>query len=465
MKRTKTLAILGIVLVAMCAAIAIVKGVEQHIDSINTIDEEIVTLDTTTISEVSWEYGEASLDFVKTDDVWISTDDETFPVDQDYMYDFLDNFSSVHASFIIDDVEDYDQYGLETPEATLTFTFEDEETEALTISFGAFSTMDSKRYISIGNGSVYLIDDDLLEYVSTDRDDFILNDVMESFDQVTKFDVAGDNNVTICFDDENNYTYTDSYNYYLVENGNYRALSGSYAKAYINLIKNMSFTDYATYNASTSDLSEYGLDNPSLTCTIEGKVTEDDATVVKTVTVYVGVTGEDETRAAYARMGDSEIIYNISTDDYDSLLNGGYDNLRPSEVISANGDYISSVNVTFEGTVYTINIVESDDDIKYTVNDYEVDITDVMSNIQALTLSEVTDEATLGDLEFTFTINQDFNGYDTLTASMYRYDGDSVVVTFNGETIGLMDRSYMVDLRESVTKMILNLGKEETEEE
>ena len=81
MKRQKNLLILGGVLVALCAVIAIVSGVEKHIDKISTVSEDIVNIDADALTQISWTADSKTLTFVKGDDGWTQSGDDAFPVD------------------------------------------------------------------------------------------------------------------------------------------------------------------------------------------------------------------------------------------------------------------------------------------------------------------------------------------------------------------------------------------------
>ena len=166
MKRTKQLTILLLILAVLCLAIVVATGVERHMDSISATSEEILALSADELTGISWTNGETSLSFTQIDGVWQDASDGEFPIDQDKMADLLAHFESVTASFIIEDVEDFTQYGLASPTGTVTLTTADGET---VLELGDYSTMDSKRYVTLGTGTVYLIEDDPAEYLAEDR--------------------------------------------------------------------------------------------------------------------------------------------------------------------------------------------------------------------------------------------------------------------------------------------------------
>ena len=76
------------------------------------------------------------------------------PIKISEINELLSIFESFTASFIIEEVDDFDQYGLEEP--TCTINIETSE-DSYQITLGNYSTMDSKRYVSIDDGNVYLV--------------------------------------------------------------------------------------------------------------------------------------------------------------------------------------------------------------------------------------------------------------------------------------------------------------------
>ena len=136
-----------------CIATIVVKRVEEHKEKIKNSDEIILQISPDTVKSLSWEYESNTLSFHK-DDKWIYDGDEEFPVDQKKIEELLKVFKEFGAAFIIEDVEDYGQYGLKDPTCTISLATDEESYE---IKLGDFSKMDSQRYVSIGDGNVYLV--------------------------------------------------------------------------------------------------------------------------------------------------------------------------------------------------------------------------------------------------------------------------------------------------------------------
>ena len=91
-------------------------------------------------------------------------------------------------SFVIEDVEDYGQYGLDDPEGTIRLEAGEESYEIL---LGDFSAMDSERYVSIGDGNAYLVKEDPMDSFNIGLSSVIKNDQVPAMDQVERIRFTG----------------------------------------------------------------------------------------------------------------------------------------------------------------------------------------------------------------------------------------------------------------------------------
>ena len=187
MKRAKRIYILlGVLAVVCIAAFAVMQYQEQQ-EIIQNTDEIILEVDSSTVQSLSWEYESETLAFHK-DGTWLYDEDEAFPVDEEKMNALLETFQAFGASFIIHDVTDFAQYGLDDPVCTIDLTTEDTSYE---IQLGDYSTMDAQRYVSIGDGNVYLVQEDPLDTFDVELSDLIDNDETPIFDQVESIQFTG----------------------------------------------------------------------------------------------------------------------------------------------------------------------------------------------------------------------------------------------------------------------------------
>ena len=464
MKRKKTLLIAGGALVALVAAIGIESVIQKHVDDIQTTDEVIIQVVPENLSTMSWEYEGNSLEFKQEDGTWYSTDDSEFPVDQDEIADFLSNFEEVHASFIIDDVEDYSQYGLSEPQCTIEMATEE---DALTISLGDYSPMDSKRYVSIGDGRVFLIDDDLLEYITTDRDDFMENDNIPYYSYYESIEVSGANNLDIVYEPDEVYTYTDTNKYYLLEDDSHKALSTNLVKSFISNLTQADLLAYETYTADEEALAEYGLDDPALTIAVkeyedpdsDSSASTDSDSEEETPNSYTVTIGrpDENSSTCYLRYNDSSIIYIMDSSLYDTLTEASYDTLRPTAVVLMDWSQVSAVDLTIDGENYTVDFTAGRNETTYAIGEEEVDFSAVTDAIDALSISEFSEEEPAKSEEITVTIHQDNEDYPEVSFTIYQYDGENCLVTFDGQPMGLVERSLAVDLTEAVNTIVLGL--------
>ena len=443
MKRQKQLGILIGVLAALCVVIFLVSRVERHIDSISTISEEIVSADPDALTQVSWTLDGNSLTFTQTDGVWQEESDAAFPVDQDKMSEFLGHFESVIASFIIEDVEDFGQYGLDNPGCTVTLPTADGDT---VIELGDYSTMDSKRYLTLGDGTVYLIDDDLQEYVSTDRDDFMRQDTVPEYDTLDSIAVSGGSSFTVEHHPDEGLSYSEEYEYFLVDAEGSRALSTDKVTGLVSTFDSLDRTNYATYTATEDDLAQYGLDSPAASFTVASTLDDEQSS-------FTLAFGQADEENCYMRMDDSPIIYQIDAESYADIVATGYDTLRPDEILALDWELVESLDVTIDGETYTIEHGETD-----TVNGEEVDLSDVMDAIDALEVSEFNSETPSKKEEIAFAVHLDSEDFPSLTIALYQYDGENCLAQLDGETLGLVSRSLAVDVVEAVNAITLGLA-------
>ena len=480
MKRKRNLIILAAIFVALIGVITAEKLVTRHVDKINTTDEIILSIDSNELKSVSWVCEDGELSFENRDGCWYSSEDENFPVNQEKFEEFLSNFSEVHAGFIIDDIENYSQYGIDEPECTVTFT--DDSGEKL-LKLGGYSTMDSKRYVSVEDGRVYLIDDDLMDYISLERDDFMQQFEIPDFDEVTELIVSGKNSAQAVYDEEGVYSHTDEYNWYEISTGEYRYLRDSKVESAISTLNGLNLSDYVSYTASSEQLSDYGLDNPDHIITVKGSLENENGeeesaeytVYIGTVTVPAEDEDEEDTVNAYVRYEGSEIIYNLGSSSYETLSELSYNSLRPSEILSLDWESITEIEISMDGESLDVKHEvpakeeeteeeedaeeeeAEEDELQYMVDGKVIDFNDALAALQFLTVESFNDEKATKTVEISLVIHLDNEDYPQLTLSFYRLDGEYCIAEFNGEILGYTERAQVADLKEAVTCIILSL--------
>jgi hypothetical protein len=459
MNRLKKLGVLSGVLIIACVAALVALHTNEKQEEIKTNGETVLSVEPDSVTALSWTYDETTLSFHR-DDVWQYDDDAEFPVSDSSMDALLEEFRDFAATFTIENADDLSQYGLDEPVCTITLTADD---QTYTVKLGDYSTMDSQRYVDIGDGNVYLAASDPLDTYDVELSDLIANDSVPDFDGISQIAFAGDSDVVAVYDEDAKSLCADDA--YFTSDG--QPLDTSLLSSYISKLSNLNLTNYVTYKATDADLSAYGLDNPELTISIDYTDDETSGTFVlyisrdpeelKTI-AEEGTDTDDEDTAditAYARVGDSKIIYKIAGSSYKSLMAAGYDDLRHQEIFSGDFEDVTAIDVTLDGNTCTLTMQEDGSEQKWLYQEQEIDIDDLQDALQNLTAGEFTDEEASGQQEISLTLHLDNEAYPELTITLYRYDGTTCLAVVDGASVAYIPRSEAVDLMEAVRAIIL----------
>lgn len=585
-KRMKRLAVLfGIFVVACGITIGVVKYEEKK-EQIKNSDEIILQISPETVTALSWENETESLAFHK-DGTWLYDADEAFPVDEDAVNELLSLFEEFGVSFVIDDVEDFSQYGLDDPVCTIHITTteqledvktaeelateemetdeaeggensetdeepqadepassaaaEDEtsevgetnapseveetpgaeesvtgtgdsgeeedqlleeetntdqaiegETQAdensatagytYEIRLGNFSVMDSQRYVSIGDGKVYLVSNDPLDLYDAGLSDMIDHDEIPSFESIADICFEGIENYEIVYEQESANTYCPSDVYFAQIDGVSLPLDTDLTEEYVSNISLIALTNYVNYKVAEGELVDYGLDTPELTVTIDYTYAgdgDDEETISDTFVMHIGRNQEEVKAAeeaaqkaeeegnadyepedipAYVRIGNSQIIYEISNSDYEKLVAVTYNDLRHKEVFTADFGDVYQVDISLEGVNYTLTSAAAEENAEETIWYYgedELAISSFQSALANLNAVEFTDEAPSEKEEISLTVYLNNENHPQVEIHLYRYDGNNCLAEVDGESFALIARSEVVELMEAVNAIVL----------
>lgn len=487
MRRSKRIYILLGVLVAVCAVTFGVMRYEEKQEQIKNSDEIILELESGSVQSLAWEYeseddGETVALAFHKDESWLYDEDEAFPVDEEKITALLEQFEQFGVSFIIEDVEDYGQYGLDDPVCTIDLATEEESYE---IQLGNYSNLDEERYVNIGDGNVYLVSDDPMEQFEITLSDLIRHDeapvLSASAATVTGITFEGAQNLSIVYDEENESAYTEDDVYVLQQDGASLPVDPSNMQSYVSAVSYLDLTDYVTYNATEEELAQYGMDSPELTVTVDYTYEEDDEEVSKTFVLSVSrdpeqlaaqkeeeaseetedssaeTDSEEEEITAYARVGESQIVYQITAEDYEALMAASYDDLRYQKVFAADFADAYQVDITLEDEVYTLTAVtdEESEEKTWYYQEEEIELTNFQTALKNLTAAEFTDEKPSDKEEISLTVYLDNENYPEIAIGLYRYDGTNCLAVVDSEPVCFVARSGVSDLIEAVWGIVL----------
>ena len=350
---------------------------------------EVFSVKTDDIKSLGFIVDKKAVTFEKKDDSWVKEDETAFPVNQTTLDSAASAIETVEADRVLEDVEDLTEYGLDSPSNTVTVDTDDGTTK---FNIGDENTSTNQYYISKDDddSTVYVVAADtvspfmnsLYDYaqgedfpiidsstvkkvqVSEDKDSYVLEENSDG----TTWDVSGDGS-------------SDKESADTTAAGNVTSGLGSFA-----------FDQFVNYNAE--DLSQYGLDKPYATITVDyQEEVEDDSTdstnsgendstasesdsegsdttdtdsktttVDKQLVIYVGDEAGDGSR--YVTV-DNKQIYTMSTDTLSAVIDK-----TPSDLWSLIVNYLSVKNldqlqVTYGETTNTVNVsreTSTDDD-------------------------------------------------------------------------------------------------------
>ena len=467
-KKTKLYALLGVLLV-ICAAAFAVSRYQEKKENIKNSGEVILEIPTDSVTALSWTNESGTFSFTK-EESWTYDDDAAFPVSGEKVNDMLSQFEAFAAAFTIEDVDDYAQYGLDEPICTINITAGE---ESCTIKLGDFSKMDEQRYVSIGDGKVYLVTHDPLDEFDAVLRDMILDDTIPEFDTADEITFSGSENYTVIRDEDGKSICEDDI--FFVDG---KPLDTDNVESFLSAVRSLSLTNCVSYNATDEELTAFGLNDPELTVKLAYSKEDDDGNTEDSGTLLLRISRDPEEVAAYeeavekdeddlpnvtcyVRVGQSQIVYEISQSVYDQLTAVSYDTLRHQQLFTADFDAVTSIDVTLSGESFTFTYTppedKDDEDAEgtWTYNGEEFDIYDLKTALRAVSASGFTERTPAGQEEISVTVHLDNEDFPTFTMTLYRYDGTSCIAAVDGKTVAFVPRSQTVDLIEAINELTL----------
>lgn len=480
MKRSKKIGVLTGVLVAACVVTWTVMRTEEHKEKIKNSDEIILEIPEDKFTALSWSQDGKQLSFHKEEGdgaVWTYDEDSEFPVSEKKMKELLSTFEEFGVSFKIEEAEDLTQYGLDQPSCTIDFTADGQDYE---VTLGDFSTMDSERYVSIGDGNVYLVKEDPMDKFDAEISDMLARDEIPDLKQADQFVFTGNASYTVDYEKGNTAdTYNSQDTYFTEENGTRKPLDTSSVNKFLGNLANLDLTEYASAHASEEELAKYGLDDPEQVIQVTYTPEEGDQKgQSQTMEIQVSRSAEEKKKnpdpfaeqedskdqstsddsqvsEAYAVIDDSGIIYQLTGDDYGKLMKCSYNDLRHQELLSVDYSQISQIDVELEGQSYTITSEKKGNDRTYYYGEKELPSDDLITALKALKSDQFTDEKPDQKEEIRLTIHLDRDDSPAITLVLYRYDGSTCLAEADGEPVSLVDRSLAMDVVEAVYAIVL----------
>ena len=350
---------------------------------------EVFSVKTDDIKSLGFIVDKKAVTFEKKDDSWVKEDETAFPVNQTTLDSAASAIETVEADRVLEDVEDLTEYGLDSPSNTVTVDTDDGTTK---FNIGDENTSTNQYYISKDDddSTVYVVAADTVSPFMNSLYDYAQGEDFPTIDSSTvkKVQVSEDKDSYVLEENSDGATWdvsgdgsSDKESADTTAAGNVTSGLGSFA-----------FDQFVNYNAE--NLSQYGLDKPYATITVDyQEEVEDDSTdstnsgendstasesdsessdstdtdsktttVDKQLVIYVGDEAGDGSR--YVTV-DNKQIYTMSTDTLSAVIDK-----TPSDLWSLIVNYLSVKNldqlqVTYGETTNTVNVsreTSTDDD-------------------------------------------------------------------------------------------------------
>ena len=376
---------------------------------------EVFSVKTDDIKSLEFIVDKKEVTFEKKDDSWVKKDETAFPVNQTTLDSAASAIETVEADRVLEDVEDLAEYGLDSPSNTVTVDTADGTTK---LNIGDENTSTNQYYISRADddSTVYVVAADTVSPFMNSLYDYAQGEDFPTIDSSTvkKVQVSEDKDSYVLEENSDGATWDVSGD----GSSDKESADTTAARNVTSGLGSFAFDQFVNYNAE--DLSQYGLDKPYATITVDyQEEVEDDSTdstepgendstasesdsensdttdtdsssedadsktttVDKQLVIYVGDEAGDGSR--YVTV-DNKQIYTMSTDTLSAVIDK-----TPSDLWSLIVNYLSVKNldqlqVIYGETTNTVNVSREtstdDDGNEKETTTYQLDGEEIESN-------------------------------------------------------------------------------------
>ena len=383
------------VLVVLSGAYVGVKTyVAKQEEKENAEEEEektqVFSISSEDVQSIKFVIDKKEVTFEKNNDEWVKSDERDFPV----LIEAIGSLNNVEADRVLDNITDTTEYGLDDPTNTITITDKDGKETVLHVGMENAST--SQYYVENGEdeSKIYVVADSVFQPFMKTLYDYAKAGTFPVIDSSTI------SNVTV---DENSYTLTKDDNtglWNIQDQDGAEKADSAKVSSLTSSIASIAYGSFVNYNCK--DLSEYGLDKPYGTITIDyqeeveeksdssedGDASEenstdeqdttedkDDASAVdsteedtsatdssdtqtrmvnREMTILVGDQSDDDGR--YVMVNNSKEIYTISNDTLSVFLGKTKEDFWDMTVSYLSVNNLESLQAEYQGETHVIDV-------------------------------------------------------------------------------------------------------------
>ena len=355
-KMILAVAVLGV----CCGAYAGVKTYVAHQEQKESEEESeesttVFTASTDDIKSLDFMVDDTETTFEKDDDSWVKKDETDFPVNQSTLDSAASSVASIDSDRVLEDVDDLAEYGLDSPSNTIKIVTKSDEEDGddttTTLYVGDENSSTSQYYVRKDDDekTVYLVDSSCVEPFTKSLNDYAQMEdfpAISSTDTITKISVKGDKSYELTKN-------ADTSVWSVKGDGDEEKADSATASSLVTSFGSMAYNSLADYNCK--DKSEYGLDKPYATITVDyqeevaaddtDEDTQDDTTdTTDSETADSGETVDEDVSSAEETSDDTEQDAETAAEDASETADTASDSTEGSD--SASGDEDSSEEKT-----------------------------------------------------------------------------------------------------------------------
>lgn len=262
---------------------------------------------------LAWNYEGEDFSLSKTDGVWYNDADKHFPVAQNYPTAMASQISAITASRSLTGVTDLGQYGLEHPAQTVhTMTVSGGE---LSFVFGDTNSVTGEVYMQLSegsafvpNGTVYLVPASIPKAFGMVMDELVQFEPLPRIETINSVKVNGAEEYRLNYMGDD----ADVLPWVLRIGEEKYTADADACNALADALKNLRFIGCVSYDATATELSDYGLDVPQAVVTVEYIETDSDGNVSgKSLTISFG--DADEKGGVVVSVDGMRMLYTVDS--------------------------------------------------------------------------------------------------------------------------------------------------------
>ena len=272
--KTVKMVLAVVVLGVCCGAYAGVKTYVAHQEQKESEEESeesttVFTASTDDIKSLDFMVDDTETTFEKDDDSWVKKDETDFPVNQSTLDSAASSVASIDSDRALEDVDDLAEYGLDSPSNTIKIVTKSDEEDGddttTTLYVGDENSSTSQYYVRKDDDekTVYLVDSSCVEPFTKSLNDYAQMEdfpAISSTDTITKISVKGDKSYELTKN-------ADTSVWSVKGDGDEEKADSATASSLVTSFGSMAYNSLADYNCK--DKSEYGLDKPYATITVD----------------------------------------------------------------------------------------------------------------------------------------------------------------------------------------------------